>query len=397
MTREELDKKIEEARKHSDVFPQDRIDELLKTPERSDEDFSPIRECRKIKIYDFKRPDKFSNQEIRKISVFFETYAREVKRFLACEYDITAKVHLASVDELTFEEFIRSIPTPVPFCTFKWYEGAGMFSVNPCLFYNGFLGGSIKTNSQIKNHDPNGLEKTIFFEHIYKPFEKILYTLFSDEAGNSLSEITEAKYECNPQFAMNVSNPTGMGILITFVVKIGKTEDYINIFLNAAFIESLREVNFFTKVQNSNFVPLMVPEPNTIVEVGRFRLEDGYTLKEKYIYELNHLVGNPLHIYKDGKYVGDGEAVVIDENKGIQLAINQDTLSPQKEDDFYNTKVIFGGCIVSEDYKFQEACILELNEYIGAPLRIVKDGKTIGWGEVVVADENFAVKVTKVV
>ena len=30
------------------------------------------------------------------------------------------------------------------------------------------------------------------------------------------------------------------------------------------------------------------------------------------------------------------------------------------------------------------------------PVRIEKDGKTIGWGEVVIRDESFAVKVTKV-
>ena len=54
MKREELDKKIEEAKKHSEVLSQDQIDELLKAIEAGEDDFTPIRKTRKIKIYDFK-------------------------------------------------------------------------------------------------------------------------------------------------------------------------------------------------------------------------------------------------------------------------------------------------------------------------------------------------------
>ena len=391
MTKEELDKKIAEARKHSEILSQPDIDELLKAIEADADDFSPIRDSRRIKIYDFKRPDKFSKYELRDISCASETYARELKRFLTCEYDINAKIHVASVDQVTFEEHIRALPTPHPFCTFKWNEGAGMFSVNPALFYKGFLNSQLK-----KNHDPNGLEQKIFFDYIYKPFEKILYKTFSNETGITLPEITDAKYECNPQFAMGVSNPSGMGVIITFVVKIGNIEDFINIFLNADFLESLRKTKLFTTGGVTNFVPLPDPEPNTIVEAGRFRLAEGDILKEKYIYELNHLAGTALHVYKDGKYVGDGEAVAIDDNSGVRIVTNQDKLEERQEDDFYNTKVIFGSRIMPDDYKFNEGCILELNEYIGSPVRIQKNAITIGWGELVVVDENFAVKVTKV-
>ena len=271
-----------------------------------------------------------------------------------------------------------------------------MLCVNPCLFFNGFLGGSIKNNSYPNSRDLNGLEQKIFTEYIYKPFAKILHTTFSAEAGVSLPEITDEKYGCNPQFAYNVSQPSGMGVLITFEVKIGKTEDLMNLFLNADFVESLRKTRLFKTEGVPNFVPLPNPEPNTIVEAGRFRLEDGENLKEKYVYELNHLAGTALHIYKDGNYVGDGEVVAIDENSGVRIVTNQDKLEEKNEDDFYNTKVVFGGRIMPDDYKFDEGCILELNEYIGDPIKIEKNGKTIGRGELIVVDENFAIKVTKV-
>lgn len=391
MTKEELDKKIEEARKHAEVLTQDQIDELLKAIEDGEDDFSPVRTSRRIRIYDFKRPDKFSRLELRDISCVSEKYAKELCRFLASEYDINASIHVASVDQLTCEEFIRSLPTPLPFCSFKWNEGAGIFTTDPALFYKGFLNSQLK-----KNREPNGLEQKIFIEHIYKPFEKLLYSTFSNAAGNPLPEITNAKYECNPQFTSSVIWSTEMGVVITFVVRIGKTEAYMNLFFNADCIESLRKTNFFTTWPSSKIISLPNPEPNTIVEAGRFRLEECETLKEKYVYELNHLADTALHIYKNGNYVGDGEVVAIDDNSGVRIVTNQDKLEERKEDDFYNTKVIFGGRIIPDDFKFNEGCILELDEYISEPIKIEKDGKLIGWGELVVIDENFAIKVTKV-
>ena len=92
MTKEELDKKIEEKRKHSDVLSQPEIDELLKAIEAGENDFTPIKRTQKIKIYDFKRPDVFSKCELRDISSISEGIARNIRRFLNSDYDINAKV-----------------------------------------------------------------------------------------------------------------------------------------------------------------------------------------------------------------------------------------------------------------------------------------------------------------
>ena len=195
---------------------------------------------------------------------------------------------------------------------------------------------------------------------------------------------------------MGVCQPGEMGVFIMFEVKIGKTEAFMNLYLNAEFLEALRKTNFFSTYGVANYVPLSRPKPNTIVEVGCFHLEEWEVLKEKYVYELNNLAGNPLQVYKDGKYVGAGEAVVIDDNNGVRITTNPDKLEERNETDFYNTKVIFGGRITPDDYKFEEGCILELWEYNCNPIKIEKAGKTIGLGEIFVVGENFGIKVTQV-
>ena len=63
----------------NEVLSQDEIDQLLMAISSGDsetEEFKPVNDTRKIKIYDFKRPDKFSKEQIRTVSIMHETFAR---------------------------------------------------------------------------------------------------------------------------------------------------------------------------------------------------------------------------------------------------------------------------------------------------------------------------------
>ena len=49
-------------------------------------------EQRRVKVYDFKRPDKFSLDQIRTVSIMHETFARLVTTTLSAELRILAHV-----------------------------------------------------------------------------------------------------------------------------------------------------------------------------------------------------------------------------------------------------------------------------------------------------------------
>ena len=375
------------------VMSQDQIDELLNSIEADDEDYIQEHRTRRIKIYDFKRPDVFSKYELRDISCISENVARTLKKFITSEYDIPVNLHVMSVDQLTCEEYVRAMPTPAPCCSFEWQEGRGLFEMDPAVFYLCFLG----ETSVKKNRDPNGLEKQIFEQFLYAPIMKTVYSEFSKATQKEFPEMTNHKYDPNIQFTSSSLSPFEMGVSICFYLKVGKNEGTMNLFFNADCIKSFRNTKFFSADEDNGFVPIARRAPNTIVEVGRFRLEDNAPFKEKMIFETDNLAGSSLDVYKDGKYVGSGESLVIDnENAAVRIVTNPEGLEQKINDGFYNTKVIFGSCIIDDDCKFDEGCILELDEYIADPVRIEKDGKTIGWGELVVMDESFAVKVTKV-
>lgn len=372
---------------------QKEIDTLLQAMEFK-KDNAPINQSRRIKIYDFKRPSRFSKEEIREVSNVSETIARELTKFFACEYEMFPKFHVVTVDELTCEEFLRSLPILAPSFNFSWMNCEGIFEMDGQIFFKGFMGSNPK-----KNRDLNGLEQNVFTNYIYKPIEKIIHKEFSNVAHKELPEITEQEFNNNSSFLFKYNDPTQMGIVVTFELSIESAEGTMSLFLTQDLVEALKENNFFTckrfyQKKNIIVIPLTHPEPNTIVEVGRFRLEDNFKLQKNMIFESNHLAGDPLKIYKNGTHIAFGEAVVIEDNFGVRITKMAET---PEEESFYNTRIIYGGCTTTPDEKFGEGRILELIEWWNEPAKIIKDNKVIAYGEICVVGENYGVRIKKVV
>ena len=350
------------------------------------------RTARKIRPFDFKRPDKFLKSRLRELSNAFEDFIRKFQQFLKSEYDITAQIHLAGCDQFPFEEFARALPPPSPLCTFDWMGGSGAFQIAADVFFQGILG-----KAPDKPQKLNGLEARLFMGYLFKPFGKILQTYFSKKAEKGLPDFANQKF-ISDFFIRDIPIQDDMGVVATFYIKIGQTEGNINLFLNPDCINSLNETSFFNITNDVSFIPLATPTPNTIVEMGRFHLDDGESLKENLIYETNKLGGEVLDVLKDERFVGEAEGKVIDgEYKAARILSNISDLEEKKFDDFLNTRVIFGCSKTADNIEFGEGCIVPLNEDILEPVKIIKNNKIIGYGEIVIPDENFCVKVTKVV
>ena len=379
---------------------EDEISQLLDAIAAGDEEVQaelkkkqPLtRTARKIRPFDFKRPDKFLKSRLRELSNAFEDFIRKFQQFLKSEYDITAQIHLAGYDQFPFEEFFRALPPPSPLCTFDWMGGSGAFQIAADVFFQGILG-----KAPDKPQKLNGLEARLFMGYLFKPFGKILQTYFSKKAGKGLPDFANQKF-ISDFFIRDIPIQNDMGVVATFYIKIGQTEGNINLFLNPDCINSLNETSFFNITNDASFIPLATPTPNTIVEMGRFHLDDGESLKENLIYETNKLGGEVLDVLKDERFVGEAEGTVIDsEYKAARILSNISDLEEKKFDDFLNTRVIFGCSKTADNIEFGKGCIVPLNEDILEPVKIIKNNKIIGYGEIVIPDENFCVKVTKVV
>lgn len=88
------------------VLSQNEIDELLQAIESCEKDTKPEERTRKVKIFDFKRPDIIGKSTIRILSNILEEYCVSITKYFVNDLEIPVKAHVASVDQLTREEFI---------------------------------------------------------------------------------------------------------------------------------------------------------------------------------------------------------------------------------------------------------------------------------------------------
>lgn len=105
-----------------DVLSQGEIDALLSALSTGEVKIEELKETQKkvdYKSYDFRRPNKFSKEHLRSIQVLHSVFTRFLTNYLTGYLRNNIQVEVVSVDQLTYEDFIRSIPSPTVITIFK--------------------------------------------------------------------------------------------------------------------------------------------------------------------------------------------------------------------------------------------------------------------------------------
>ncbi|MBR1911455.1 MAG: flagellar motor switch protein FliM [Treponema sp.] len=225
----------------NEVLSQDEIDQLLQaisTGESESDDFKPVSDTRRIKIYDFRRPDKFSKEQIRTVSNMHETFARLTTTSLSAQLRTLVHTHVASVDQLTYEEFIRSIPTPTTLAVVNMdpLKGNAVLEIAPEITFimiDRLFGGSGDTGGKV-NRDLTDIEQSVM--------EGIIVRILAN-MRESWTQVIDLRprlqqIETNPQFAQIVP-PSEMVILVTLEIKIGDEAGMMNICIPYLTIEPI--------------------------------------------------------------------------------------------------------------------------------------------------------------
>jgi flagellar motor switch protein FliM len=224
----------------TEVLSQDEIDQLLtaiNAGETEIESIKPTADTRKIKIYDFKRPDKFSKEQIRTVQNMHETFARLTTTTLSASMRALVHVHVASVDQLTYEEFIRSIPTPTTLAVVSMdpLKGQAILEIDPSVTFTiidrlfGGSGEGAKLNRELTDIEHSVMEGIIV---------RILGNM--REAWTQVIDLRPrlSQIETNPQFAQIVP-PSEMVVLVTLETKVGEVEGMMNLCIPYMTIEPI--------------------------------------------------------------------------------------------------------------------------------------------------------------
>src|SRR5699024_9121172 len=131
---------------------------------------------KKVRSYDFKRALRFSKDQIRGITRIHENYARLLTTFFSAQLRTYVNISVASVDQIPYEEFIRSVPkiTVLNIYSVAPLDGRIIMEVNQNIAYSlldRLLGG--KGNSVNKVDSLTEIE-TILMSQL---FEKAIGTL----------------------------------------------------------------------------------------------------------------------------------------------------------------------------------------------------------------------------
>ncbi|HAH63335.1 MAG TPA: flagellar motor switch protein FliM [Treponema sp.] len=320
----------------NEVLSQDEIDQLLTAISSGDseaDDFKPVSDTRKIKIYDFKRPDKFSKEQLRTVSNMHETFARLTTTSLSAQLRSLVHVHVASVDQLTYEEFIRSIPTPTTLAVVNMdpLKGNAVLEIDPTITFcmiDRLFGGRGTTTGN-KNRDLTDIEQSVM--------EGIIVRILANmrEAWTQVIDLRPrlVEIETNPQFAQIVP-PSEMVVLVTLETKVGDEEGMMNFCIPYLTIEpiisKLSSQFWFSSVRRSSTTQylgtlkekLSSVDMDVVAEVGSIDLpiRDVLSLRVGDVIRLSNIrVGDPLTLSVGNKKKFYCQPGVVGKKMAVQI------------------------------------------------------------------------------
>lgn len=223
-----------------DVLSQNEIDALLaalSSGEMDAEDLKKEETTRKVSVYDFKRAVRFSKDHIRSLTRIHENFARYLTTYFSAQLRTFVQINVVQVEQLPYDEFIRSIPKMTILNIFEAepLEGRMVLEIHPNVAYamlDRMLGGQGIAPTKITNMTEI---ETIVMERIFsRTFESL------QEAWKTVLDMSPRleALETNPQF-MQIVSPNETIALISFSTKIGDTTGMINLCIPHVVIEPI--------------------------------------------------------------------------------------------------------------------------------------------------------------
>jgi len=226
----------------ADVMSQDEIDSLLSAVSSGEVDVEEMKkkeeeEKQEVKNYDFRRPDKLSKEQMRTLQMIHENLARLLTTTLSTKLRSMVDFEVASIEQLSYEEFIRSLPQPtiIGISEMDPFTGQFIFEISPDVGFAiidrlfGGLGKPIEDTRAFTDIEQVVFKKVLnwFLRALPEAWENII------RINPSLKEI-----ESNPQFTQIVPN-NDMTIIVTLSSKIANSEGLINICIPYILLEPI--------------------------------------------------------------------------------------------------------------------------------------------------------------
>ena len=297
-----------------DVLSQNEIDSLLEALSSGSVDVDAMRKEDKkaVKLYDFRRPDKFSKDQLRAIQMIHESFTRQLTTTMSTMVRSMVSAEIASVDQLAYDEFIRSLvqPTVIGILEMHPFSGNALIEINPNLVFaiiDRMLGGRGEFSGKVR--ELTDIERTVIERVIMRMLELL---------EDSWSTVVDVRFryenlESNP-FFVQICPGSDMVLLIILKLRVGDVEGMISIcipyFLMEPIMDKLSSQQWFASTSKKSdedakgilkkrlgkvYVPVALELGHTVLNVSdvmQLRAGDVIKLDETLEAPLGVRIGN---------------------------------------------------------------------------------------------------------
>ena len=173
-----------------------------------------------VATYDFKRPERVSKDQMRALEALHEGFGRNLGAALSGYLRTIIEVNVANIEQLTYSEFIHSLPNPTCFNLLKaeQLDGQLCLEISPLIIYpiiDRLLGGS-NADLFIPQRPLTQIEQRL----VQRITDRATQHL--SEAWSNLTPVTFSvqDFESNPQLVQIVP-PNETVVVVGFELKMG--------------------------------------------------------------------------------------------------------------------------------------------------------------------------------
>jgi flagellar motor switch protein FliM len=261
-----------------------------------------------------------------------EHFARIFSTSLSAFLRTIVEVKLVSVDQISYEEFIRSIPNPTSLNIINMdpLEGDALMELSPTLSFpvvDRLMGGQGQVFK--KNRELTEIEQTIIEKVLYRSFD-CLHEAWANVLPLNLS--LEAS-ETNPQLLMQRYLPSEMVILMTFEVSMGDISGTLSFCIPYPTLEpiamQLSSTSWFSaakKELSEDHAEILYKRLKRVnlpiiayLGSARLKIRELLDLSEGDVLQLSQRVDEDLYICVGKEYRYRGEAGTHRKKKAVKL------------------------------------------------------------------------------
>lgn len=225
--------------KGSEVLSQDQIDALLSALDSGSASLQSIQEKGQsgdVRPYDFRHPSKFSREHTHTLHAIHESFGRLLGTQLTTQMRLPVQLEVASVDQLTYDEFMRSITNPTVVMIYRLLplDGSILFEFTPgtaISIIERLLGGPGSISGRPR--ELTDIEQTLMTNVMNKgmaSFKEAWKHILPD-----LEPVIQA-LETNPRF-VQICAPNDSVLVISFEMKLGESQGSMRLCLPYPTIE----------------------------------------------------------------------------------------------------------------------------------------------------------------